>query len=211
MNFFAWVGMAVLCVWGVQAYAIYQHKKLSWRTPFQLLCSLMFVVGCLGFVGGVSESVHGFINNKHFEWPVGTTKEAQQFSSGVYVVPVRASGRVQLYTQDLNFIRGWNPHTNGHIFELILSEPVDGGDTFTVYVEATNIASRYTVEGRLLFAQRVSKTPNLKARETRTVTVPTPFYLKSFASMPLSWGLALVGLMGWFVFRFPRKKLGANP
>lgn len=166
----------------------------------------MFVVGCLGFFGGVSESVHGFIKDKDFEWPVGTTKEAQQFANGVYVVPVRASGRVQLYTQDLTFIRGWNPHMDGHVFELILDDPVDGVDTFKVYVADRNIAAHYTVEGRLLSSQRV-KRPNLKDRKEHTLHIPTAFYLKSFASMPISWGLALAGMMGWFIFRSPRKKL----
>jgi hypothetical protein len=42
-----------------------------------------------------------------FEWPVGSTNNIVMTPEGLYIVPHRPAGRVQIYDAGMRFIRGW--------------------------------------------------------------------------------------------------------
>lgn len=148
MNFFALIILLMLLVWIVQAMRLALSKDKSWwRFGLKLVASSCLVIGAFGFFGSILSSVGAlYWLPSSFEWPSNGSDKALQLPEGEYVVPHTGSGRVQIYGENLTFIRGWTINASGGVFALAPSQ----GATFYVITARNDRKFEYDVLGNLV-------------------------------------------------------------
>ena len=108
-------------------YFAIQFARSKVRSPWVFLlrftASLCVIVGVLGF-GTSALSASGALNwlPPSFAWPTNGYYEAVRLPSGGYAVAITGSGRVHIYDEDMEFVRGWTGMGGGGAFVLALSE-----------------------------------------------------------------------------------------
>jgi hypothetical protein len=174
--------------------------------PF-LFCIFVSLVGFGGFLAAGISSIGG-LNwlPSSFEWPIGHIDNAAKTREGFYVVPHPYSGRIQIYDNNLAFLKGW--HIGG------------GGGSFTASVSENNLINVYTVRGDWhyvfnLQGNLISKKsyngkdyPSLHLGSI-SLDVPTNIFFLVFTQADISLFFAFFGLFMMFVL-YEFKKLALN-
>ena len=122
---------AMLTVWILQAVVVaLSVKSFTWKAGLNFIASACLVIGALGFFGSALSATGGLSwLPSTFEWPIGGAENVLITSDGTHIVPHTASGRIQIYDKDLNFLRGWNIDAGGGTFILVPA----GDNDFYIY------------------------------------------------------------------------------
>lgn len=132
LNFFSILILIMLAVWVIQAIRlVFSQKGFTWKSILNFLASACLIIGAVGFFGSALSSTAGLGSSQSFEWPIGKTDEALKYPDGNIVVPHEPSGRVQVYDQSLQFVRGWSVKASGGSFKLYPAE------NSTLYIHRT--------------------------------------------------------------------------
>src|ERR1700674_3351808 len=82
------------------------------------LSGVLIFIGSSGFFAEMM-SGEGFVRlAKSYEWPAGYVSGVKTTGDGIYVVPLVAEGRIQLYDSRWHFLRGWNVDARGGDFKV---------------------------------------------------------------------------------------------
>lgn len=95
-------------IYGAVSAALSRDVEPGWRKWATIAASGFVVIGGLGFFGSAL-SAGGGLNwlPRSFEWPVGYTDGAVSTPTGMHIVPLTPSGRVQVYDANWTFVTGW--------------------------------------------------------------------------------------------------------
>lgn len=192
MNIFALIILLMLLILVIQAVRRALTKQTSARRfGLSLVASACLVVGAFGFFGTALSST-GALNflPRSFEWPNYGSDEALQLASGEFVVPHTASGRVQVYDTDLEFVRGWTISASGGAFALTPSE----GTRFYVYTARQNRKLEYDVLGNLLSSSGYGGAYPRENSSHRSVELKASPFLWPFTDPFAAWLFAAVGI-----------------
>lgn len=194
-------------VWAFQILKIvFTQKGGTWKAIINLVASACLVVGAIGSFGPSLSANAGLSYPNKFEWPIGKTDSALKHPSGLFVVSHQPTGRIQIYDENLNFIRGWSVKTGRGIFQL---HPLDES-TFYAYVARGSMRYQFDLNGTLVSSYKYDDSypyPE-KSNQLISVTIPTPVYLLLFAYPSLSF---FVGACGMFLlFATGEIRVGKN-
>lgn len=151
----------------------FAQKGLTWKSVVSVLGCVLIVVGVLGFIGTMLSSTAGLGRSFSFEWPIGKTERAIKYSNGMIVVPHHRSGRIQIYDDDLQFIRGWHVTAHGGVFEIVSAK----NNTFHVFTGRGSMKYHYDLSGKLLASPKYKGALPESNKEWVALSIPTPFYL----------------------------------
>lgn len=200
-NFFSIFILVIFILWMVQVFNIlFKQKSLSKRTLFNYIAATFLAIGAVGFFGSALSATAGRGKSETFEWPIGSAEGALELKDGTYIVPHTESGRIQVYSQSLDFIIGWYVKAGGGTYRLIPND----GNTFYVYTARGNMKYLYNTKGELLSSERYTDNYPKESPEAIKVWIPTPFYLLIFSSPFYPW---LIGVIGGFILYFNNKDL----
>lgn len=204
-NFFSIFFLIILGIWFIQAVRlILSQKGLTWKTIMNFLASACLIIGAVGFFGSALSSTAGLGSSQSFEWPIGNTDAALKYPDGSIVVPHEPSGRVQIYDQSLQFIRGWAISAEGGSFKLIPAEK----STFYIFTARCDMKYHYDLNGNLISSQKYSGSYPKDSPELVSVSIPTPLYLQVFIHPIASW---FVGAFGMLLLFFTGEARGKKP
>jgi hypothetical protein len=179
--------------------------KSAERTKWVIVASGFLVL--IGFAGFFAEMMSGtgiIKLPKSYEWPAGYATGVKKTASGLYVVPLEAEGRVQLYDSNWHFLRGWNVDALGGDFK-VAPTPEGNIEVFTARGEHQY---SFTENGDLLSTASLSDSFWSLPKDGQTVIVPTSPLLWAFSSPAISWGIGVLGFIGLgLVKKFIGKKL----
>ncbi len=148
------VFFGIMMTWIVIAVFFVEWKKASGlKLVVQLASSAFLIVGGLGFFGAAIASTGG-LNwlPISLEWPLTHSSNAVRLDSGEYVVPHEGAGRVQVYDENLEFIRGWSAKSDGGSFVLVSSTE----NQFFVVTARGNRRDKYDALGTWVSASTYS-------------------------------------------------------
>jgi hypothetical protein len=203
LNFISILILLILAVWIIQAIKIvFSQKGFTWKSGLNFLASACLIIGAVGFFGSALSATTTLGPSQSFEWPIGNTDAALKCQDGTIVVPHEPSGRVQIYDQSLQFIRGWSVSASGGSFKLFPAND----STFFIYTARGNMKYHYDLNGNLLSSQKYSGSYPKDSPETVSVSIPTPFYLQVFTHPFASWFVAVFGMLLLFITGEARKK-----
>lgn len=176
-NFFTVFLFLLLSAWIVQAVRIlFSQKGVTWKTLIHFLGSGCLIVGAVGFFGSALSTTVDFGVSHSFEWPIGNTDAALLCRDGSIVVPHEPSGRIQIYNQSLQFLRGWSINARGGSFQLF---PADQS-TFYVFTVRGRMKYHYDLHGNIIAAEKYSGSYPEKNSHSIYLSIPTPWYLQPF-------------------------------
>jgi hypothetical protein len=168
-------------------------EKIGWRRWLARLGGVLMLVGAVGFFGAAL-SASGGLNwlPDSFEWPVGYASGVVQLDDQLYVVPLTASGRVQIYDSEWRFVRGRGIDGGGGSFKLIATGP----SQFDVITARGDKHLVYDTSGKLLSSKNYlpasySSFPD----QGKSYFVPTAPWLWVFSNPFYSWGCAMAGML----------------
>ena len=148
----------------------------------------------MGFFGSALLSVIGNdILPENFEWPVGKSKNVIHVLNKYYVVPHLSTNRVQVYNNNLEFIRGWNIEAGGGVFKIQNSD-----SNILIYTARGDNKYLYDINGKLLLSEKYTEKGQTYSSfflDGQTVNIPTPVPLLVFSSPFLSWLCAVIGIL----------------
>ena len=176
------------------------------------LCGLVFAVGMMLFLLPLLVNVKPALLSDSFEWPAGYSQNVITTSDGRHIVPNIPADRIQIYSPDWHFIRGWNlPDPNMSFIVMPFIE-----DTQQIEVVA-HTAGRGSDTTRMSATYRFAVNGKLLSRETgpfsraaydslpasgASLWVPTPFWLLPLANPAIAWVICVVAVMGlWWMKR----------
>ncbi|MCC6795328.1 MAG: hypothetical protein IT366_09440 [Candidatus Hydrogenedentes bacterium] len=195
-----------LCIVGAFAITFVQSRTKPWRQAILTgVACLLAIVGAVGFFGAAISATGG-LNwlPPTFEWPMGRASGVITLDNGMHAVPHAPTGRLQIYSADWRFIRGWRVDASGGVFRL---RP-GAGNQIEVYTARGDNRLVYAVEGNLLSKEAFgSYPPDIGA----IAYVPTRPWLWVFTSPFYSWLFVAVGLIILIFFdRGGKSKAGVN-
>jgi hypothetical protein len=201
---FGWVMAIFAAVWlFLAARGIAREIRGHDSTPLIVaLMGLLVIVGAGGFFAAGLSAVGMLKLSNSFEWPAGYVSGVAKTADGKYVVPLIPSGRVQIYSSQWHFVRGWHVNAEGGDFRV---EYLPTGE---IEVLTARGQHRYTFndKGDLISAEAVPDSYYSLPKSGQSMVVPTPLLLWPLSSPFLSWGLAVVGFAGLAIV----KKLSAR-
>jgi hypothetical protein len=164
---------------------------------------VMMLAGSLGFWGHAFATV-GLLNwlPSSFEWPVGEADQVLTQPDGTHLVPVVPGRRVQVYTADWRFVRGWPVSSGDTTFKLGYA----GDDRVEVFTARGHMRYLYTLNGELLNQQHFPQATFAEVGgESRPQWVPTSPWLWIFSSPGAA---AIVGAAGFGLLILGAKRAG---
>lgn len=186
---------AFACVWIVGVLALPFIIKGDFPTGARRLmvgASMLAAIGAVLFFLPLLLNAGGLLPGS-VEWPVGRATGVVTTASGASVVPHTASGRVQVYDQDLQFIRGWHVEADGGSFELAVA---GDDEVVDVYAVRTKLRSRYSLDGLLLSQEPFVGTAAAQAGDQgRSVNIATRWWQWPLTSPAYGFVLAAPGLL----------------
>lgn len=173
-------------------------RKSTW------LASVPALVGLIGFAGFFAQmlSGEGIIKlPRTYEWPAGYATHVVRTPDGKYLVPLVPAGRLQLYSADWHFLRGWNINALGGDFRA--AENSDG----TIEVFAARGRHNYTFNenGDLVSSRDLPDAYGSLPNSGESLIVRTPLVLWPYSSPFIS---VVVGTVGFLGHRWVKKRLG---
>lgn len=112
-------------------------------------------------------------------------------------MPLKPSGRLQIYDSQWHFIRGWNVDAGGGDFRVQCSS--DG--LVEVFTARGERQYSFTEEAHLVATTRILPETFASLPAGDSVVVPTPPLLWVSSSPFLSWGLAVIGFVGLAILK----------
>ena len=159
--------------------------------------SLLFFLGCAGYLAQCALGVGLMKLPESCEWPVRNAVHAVQLEEGSFAVPLNAVGRVQIYDAEWRFVRGWQVPARGTGFRMDLM--LDG--TIRV-LNSRQQASFYTESGQPLEAKNrsynASEPVGALPLDVPVRLAANPLQLM-FASRLATWCVAAFGALGAFL------------
>ncbi len=156
------------------------------------------IVGFGGFLGTMLAAVGMLRFPASFEWPAGHVSGIARTQEGVFVVPLVAPGRIQLYDPEWRFLRGWQVDALGGDFTVECAP--DG----ILEVQTARGARHYsfTQNGDVVRETVPSERSDASLRKTgESATVPTSPLLWVFSSPLYCWALGAIGIVGGIVLQ----------
>lgn len=198
--FFALIACAWLFLAGLEIVRqVKRGDRVNWLV---MISGLFLIVGAGGFFAAGLSALGVLTLPESFEWPSGYVRGVVQTQDGKYVVPHIPAGRVQLYDSQWHFIRGWHVDASGGDF-TVASLP---SGEIVVFTARGHQRLTFTENGKLTLATTLPESFVLP-EPGRYIVVPTSPLLWIFSSPFLSWGIALIGIVGLRAARkFPRDK-----
>lgn len=110
-------------------------------------------------------------------------------------MPHEPSGRVQVYDQSLQFIRGWAVSAGGGSFKLLPAEKT----SFYIFTARGGMMYHYDLNGNLISSQKYSGSYPKDSADLVSVSIPTPVYLQVFTHPFASWLVSAFGMLLLFI------------
>jgi hypothetical protein len=149
------------------------------------------LIGWLGFFANLAPQI-GFVNTAT-EWPLGHADQVLVLPSGLRAATHFASGRIQLYDERWQFVRGWQVRASGGVFRVRLT-PEGALEVLTARQRRRLI---YSTEGALLSSGTYAPGPYPHTADGGA-DVPTPSWLWLLSNPIHAWGVMASGLLlGW--------------
>jgi hypothetical protein len=169
-------------------------KEHCWKRLVGILAASFTAIGALGFMGSglVALGAFNWLPTS-FEWPIGYSDGVVSTEDHYYVVPHTPTGRIQIYTANWKFLRGWNVDAGGGTFKLYVTDK----NHIHIITARMQMHYVYQLDGKLVSSETYSATgKNYSSfpRETEAYFVPTPALLWIFSSPLYSWLAAAIGL-----------------
>jgi hypothetical protein len=152
----------------------------------------LMAIGAVGFFGsGVGAS--GGLNwlPPTFEWPVGSANGVIEMPDHEFVVPLQGPSRVQVYDQNLKFLRGWQVSAGGGVIHLTSVST----NQFKVTAVRGHKNFLYKLDGSLDSQGTYELGSNESFARGETISIPTPWWFWPFEGPFHSWLIAIVGLL----------------
>ena len=196
INFHSILTLTMLAVFIVLAIRIALAQKIfTWKSTLNFIASACLIIGALGIFGSDLTAYTRGSFSKSFEWPIGNVNYAIELSDGTIVIPLKPTGRIQVYDPALEFQRGWHIDAGGGTFKLV---PADDS-SFYVYTARNAMKYLYDTNGVLQSSEEYSGSYADVISQTIQVSIPTPFYLLIFTKPTYSWIVGLMGLLLLFI------------
>jgi len=154
----------------------------------------LVIYGGMGFFGQGLAALGGlWFVGPTVEWPVGVPDNVTLDSHGRRVVTLTACGRLQIYTSDGTFLRGWFVDASGGTFMARITEADEievrtaRGRKRLLYSPAGELLERGSYQGAYSDANPGPSHPS---------AFHTPLFLWPFAHPFVAWGVAAIGMAG---------------
>jgi hypothetical protein len=193
-SLFGWMVAVFAVIWIALAIrSVSRQSKRGERFNWLVWLSGFFVVlGAVGFFGAALSSLGMVKLPPSFEWPAGYVNGVVTLPSGLRLVPLEPSGRVQVYGSDWRYLRGWQVAAEGGPFKIVASQP----EKIEVYTLRGTHHFTYGEAGQLLAVETYTQPYDSLLNAGRSQIVPTFPLLWPFSSPFLSVGLVVIGLLG---------------
>jgi hypothetical protein len=192
-----WIALAIL--------GIFRESKRGERFNWLVWLGGFFVVlGAAGFFGAALLSLGILKLPASFEWPPGYVNRVVTLPSGLRVVPLEPSGRVQVYGPDWRYLRGWQVAAEGGPFKIVSTQP----KKIEIYTRRGTHHFTYSEAGELLASETYTQPYDSMLSEGHAQVVPTFPLLWPFSSPFLSVGLAAIGGVGLRLSKWLRNRPG---
>lgn len=186
--------LAILFVWLYVAavHFVSAQKKVGWKKLPVWVASSFVIVGATGFLGNALSAGGGLDwLPESFQWPVGSANGVISTADHFFVVPLPASGRVQVYDKNWKYIRGWRVPACGGTFRIFASD----GELVHIVTARGQWHYVFDLHGKLLSTVKYATNaydsfPN----EGVSYVIPTPPWLWVFTSPFYSWLVAAIGV-----------------
>ena len=167
---------------------------------------ILLALGGFGFFGTALSAFGGLRwLPASFEWPVGSARGVVVTRDGMHVVPLTASGRIQVYDRDWRFLRGWYVDASGGVFVL---RPADTNQ-IEVITARRQMRYVYSLDGSLLSQERYApRSYSDFPASGVSAAVPTRWWLRMFTNPAWSWAVGVTG--GALLFLADRTKVRQN-
>jgi len=201
---FGWTVAGFAVVWIALAIRrISNQTKRGERFNWLVWLGGFFVVlGAAAFFGAALSSLGMVKLPPSFEWPPGYVNGVVTLPSGLHIVPLEPSGRVQIYSSDWRYLRGWQVAAEGGPFKIVTSRP----EEIEVYTLRGDHHFTYSEAGDLLATETSIQPYDSLPNAGRSQVVPTSPLLWPFSSPFLSVGLVVVGGAGLRLSKWLRNR-----
>lgn len=172
--------------------AVHGWKLSRGKRLVSLLSCIFLLVGTWSFLGASAAATGAlpWIPNS-FEWPVGWSSGVATTTDGLYVVPHEPAGRVQLYDQNLRFVRGWQVGAFGGSFKV-----ASGSDgRIEVHTARQDMLYVFDSTGRLLSSTKNPPQDFGSVPQGRSMTIPTPWWGWPLVSPAFDMPVVLAGML----------------
>lgn len=203
-SLFGWMVAVFAIIWTVLAIrGISRESKRGGRFNWLVWVGGFFVVlGAAGFFGAALSSLGVVKLPSSFEWPPGYVSGVVTTPSGLSIVPLEPSGRVQVYGSDWRYLRGWQVAAEGGPFKIVISHP----EKIEVYTLRGSHHLTYSETGKLLTTETYTQPYDSVHNAGHSQAVPTFPLLWPFSSPFLSVGLVVIGGAGLRLSKWLRNR-----
>ncbi|BCE03625.1 hypothetical protein [Marinicellulosiphila megalodicopiae] len=194
MNNFLLLLILILIICILQGLFFTKMKKGDKKSLVEVISYSLIITGItfltLMFLSAFGK-INWFLNDQ--EWPIGNVKGALIMDGGIYVAPHPVSGRVQIYSEKLEYLRGWNVESYGADFKLFYFNELE----FIVYFNyRNNKGVRYDLNGNIIATDSISRNEYLDVLENQDVLhIPTPIYFYPFTHFFKSFFFFALGML----------------
>lgn len=180
-----WVGLALR---GIAK----QHRRGERLNWIVWVAGLLVVLGAAGFFGSALLAIGMIKLPPSVEWPAGYVSGVVRSSSGLNIVPLEPSGRIQLYSPTWQYMTGWQVAAEGGRFKVAATRP----SYIDVFTGRGTHHYVYSDRGKLLESGSYNEDYDSLPGGGRSMVVPTFPLLWPFTSPFLSMGLVILGFLG---------------
>jgi hypothetical protein len=157
----------------------------------KLIGGVLLAIGAIGFFGMALSATGGLRwLPPTFEWPVGDAKGIVDLPDGRHVVPLQPSNRIQLYSSDWKFLRGWWINASAGTFVIRLRNT----NQIEVLTARGQRRLLFDLDGKLIEGREYRDEEYAAAsRAGYSAVVPTKLWLWPLTGPFLSWLCGLTG------------------
>ena len=168
--------------------------KQRGRRWTEIVCGLLVAYGGVAFFAQALAAAGGLrFLGPSVEWPVGTPDAVTEDSQGRRVASLAGCGRIQVYANDGQFLKGWFVDASGGVFKV----RVAADDKIEVFTARGRRRLRYSPDGVLLERGRYAGGySELQSGPPVVASFRTPLLLWPFAHPAAGWSVAAVGMVG---------------
>lgn len=190
-------GFFIIGFFGFWLFSLFRGRSWAFKPSapsawLMLLMFFLFLVGMAGVLASMLSAMGPLRLPGSREWPAGYVRGVVTTAEGKHIVPLRPSGRVQIYDSQWHFMNGWNVDAWGGVFEVQCCP----GRIVEVLTARGDRLYRFTEEGQLISSEPLPQPISLWSTNGRSVMVPTPLALWMFSSPILSGAIAIIGFLG---------------
>lgn len=169
------------------------RKKTKIKRNIELSAYFLIIIGTIGFFGSAISAVGG-LNwlSESFEWPIKYTNHAIKTATDIHIIPHSASGRIQLYDNNLKFVKGWHVDAHGGTFKIHLSKD----NNLNVYTARGQWHYIFDLDGSLISKEKYTpETYDDFSGGTLNLSIPIAPWLIPFSHPFFSWCFIAAGII----------------